>query len=166
MVSMGRKKFTFEQAVWDKIELTGFCWLWRGYVDKHGYGYASWEGKSPRAHRIVFETLVGTIPQGLQLDHLCRIRNCVNPCHLEPVSCKENLSRSHNTQATVNTRKTHCAQGHEYTPENTSQEKSQRACKTCKKIRAKARNSTPEARAKHAAYERARKARLKAEQLG
>lgn len=159
-----RYKYTVQEAVWDKITVTGFCWLWEGYVDAHGYGYAAYQGKNHRAHRHVYELLVGEIPKGLVLDHLCRVRNCVNPDHLEPVTHKENLMRGY-THARANSEKTHCAQGHEYTPENTYREKLQRVCKTCKIIRQRARNDNDESRDKRAAYERARRARKRLEAL-
>lgn len=73
------------------------CWLWRGTITKVGYGTIfEWrEGQKhrPGAHRVVYEALVGPIPEGLDLDHLCRVRNCVNPSHLEPVTRRENLRR-------------------------------------------------------------------------
>lgn len=68
------------------------CWLWR-VPGTAGYGYVSVRGKSHRAHRWVYEQLVGPIEVGLELDHLCRVRHCVNPDHLEPVTKQENLRR-------------------------------------------------------------------------
>lgn len=146
-------KYTLQEAIWDKITVTGFCWLWEGYVSKEGYGYSTFEGKGRIAHRHVYELLVGPIPKGLQLDHLCRVRNCVNPDHLEPVTPRENLMRGF-THARSNSEKTHCAQGHEYNEANTYYDKTQRSCKACKINRQRARNDNDTVRAKRAEYMR------------
>src|ERR1019366_4519713 len=68
------------------------CWLWTGGLNRGGYG----QFMTPPctvAHRVAYELFVGPIPEGLQLDHLCRVRSCVNPQHLEPVSQQENIRR-------------------------------------------------------------------------
>ena len=83
------------------------CWVWNG-SRKQDYGY--YDGKI--AHRLVYKLIVGDIPEGLELDHLCRNRPCVNPGHLEPVTHAENVRRG----AAL---RTHCKQGHEFTAENT-----------------------------------------------
>lgn len=71
------------------------CWLWQGRLSSKGYGYRWFKGKPGRpAHRVVYEILKGPIPKGMALDHLCRIRHCVNPDHLEPVTTMENNRRS------------------------------------------------------------------------
>lgn len=73
------------------------CWLWLSSLSVDGYGYTRLRGqgrKHKRAHRVVYEWFKGPIPEGLQLDHLCRVRSCVNPDHLEPVTHKENMRRS------------------------------------------------------------------------
>jgi len=94
-----------------------------------------WFGKNKVAHRISYELLKGDIPEGLDLDHLCRNRGCVNPDHLEPVTRKENLLRG-NTIPAKHARKTHCPQGHEYTKGNTFISKSgSRHCRKCRAIR-------------------------------
>jgi hypothetical protein len=108
------------------------CWLWNN-PRKDGYGDIHWEGKRPLAHRLVWELLVGPIPNGMQLDHVrergCLHRNCVNPKHLEPVTPLVNTRRS-----TGNNSKTHCPKGHEYTEANTllSTKRLHRECKKCK----------------------------------
>src|SRR2546428_13034443 len=79
------------------------CWLWIGDRDRHGYGRLNWQG--PRAaYRLAFEHFVGDGPSGLELDHRCRVRACVNPAHLEAVTHQGNQSRGH----FANTAKTHC----------------------------------------------------------
>ena len=107
------------------------CWEWTGYVMSNGYGLAkdaAWRART--AHRVVYEALVGPIPDGLELDHLCRNRRCVNPAHLEPVSHQENVRR-----AFVGRRnsRTHCTNGHEYTPGNTylSRVSGYKSCRVC-----------------------------------
>lgn len=71
------------------------CWVWQGRLNKDGYGRVQVKGKTIRAHRYFFEELIGPIPEGLQLDHLCRVRACVNPDHVEPVTNSANQLRSH-----------------------------------------------------------------------
>jgi site-specific DNA-cytosine methylase len=80
---------------WSKVEKTDTCWLWRGALNEHGYGIFGREASKDtvRAHRWAFENVVGQIPDGLDLDHLCRVRHCVRPDHLEPVTNQENTRR-------------------------------------------------------------------------
>jgi hypothetical protein len=85
-----------EERFWAKVEKTDACWLWTGSRNGRGYGLLNVAtGASPvRAHRFSYELLVGTIPAGLQLDHLCGVKACVNPAHLEPVTNEENSRRA------------------------------------------------------------------------
>jgi hypothetical protein len=76
------------------------CWVWNGTLTVKGYGRASRGGRPRAAHRLVYEKHVGPIPEGLQLDHLCGVRECVNPDHLEPVTNAENSRRGRNTRLT------------------------------------------------------------------
>lgn len=117
-------------AFWHKVDRTGECWLWTGRGDAGGYGRVHYDGRDGYAHRLAYELLVGAIPDGLVIDHLCRVRNCVNPAHLEVVTQRENILRSDGAGA-VNARKTHCKRGHEFTPENTIRIAQGRNCRTC-----------------------------------
>lgn len=115
------------------------CWVWGGSHSPSGYGYISsitgLDGvtRNVRAHRFVYELLVGPIPEGLTIDHLCRVRDCVNPAHLEPVTSRENTLRG-NTLPAANAAKTHCPQGHGYTTENTYvTSMGRRMCRSCRR---------------------------------
>ena len=90
------------------------CWSWLGARSQTGYGRFWVDGKTVKAHRWAYEHLVGPIPDGLTIDHLCRVRSCVNPAHLEPVSNRVNVLRG-DAPAARNARKTHCVRGHEFT---------------------------------------------------
>ncbi|MGO3650436.1 HNH endonuclease signature motif containing protein [Agrococcus casei] len=85
------------------------------------------------AHRFAYADSRGAIPEGLEIDHLCRNRSCVNPKHLEAVSKRENLARGYAVPA-INARKTHCKRGHEFTAENTYRWGSSRICRACKRL--------------------------------
>lgn len=126
------------QRLWDKINKTSGCWVWTGAgLTSRGYGLFWKDGKVQSAHRVVYELLVGEIPEGLTLDHLCRNRACVNPQHLEPVTQKVNTLRGESLSAKY-AQRTHCKNGHEYTTENTSLQYGWRRCNECNRINAKA----------------------------
>ena len=109
-----------ERRFWTRVDKNGPlfqgtpCWLWTGTIT-NTYGYLWIIGKrtSVPAHRIAYEILIGPIPSGLQIDHLCRNRICVNPAHLEVVTRRENILRGIGPTA-IHARSTHCPRGHEY----------------------------------------------------
>lgn len=106
------------------VDATG-CWLWRGALNNSGYGSVklSEPRRSEVAHRAVYEALKAPIPQGMQLDHLCRVRHCVNPDHLEPVTRSENILRSKSGV---------CIRGHAFDEANTYWTRDlKRRCRTC-----------------------------------
>jgi hypothetical protein len=114
--------------VMNKVLVGDGCWMWTSTVAGR-YGQIRYKGRQYPAHRFMYEMMIGPIPDGLQLDHLCRNNLCVRPDHLEPVTCRENLRRGENS----NRRKTHCPQGHEYTLENTEMNQHSRRCKECRR---------------------------------
>lgn len=128
------QELTSPKVFWDRVELLpSGCWKWIGYRDRQGYGAGDFGGaKSRRAHRIAYEEVMGPIPNGMHLDHLCRNPWCVNPMHLEPVTPRENVMRGFGLAA-INSRKTHCDRGHKFTTANTYMAlNGQRICRTCK----------------------------------
>jgi hypothetical protein len=118
----------------EKIEKTDTCWLWLGNTakfkeDEKGYGNFWFDSKNHMAHRFSYEIHVGPIPNDKELDHLCRVRNCVNPDHLEPVTHKVNMERGEIATKTI------CKNGHKFTSNNTKiMPDGHRECKTCRKV--------------------------------
>lgn len=116
------------------VEPSG-CWFWTGSRFSNGYGYFQVQSKPRKAalaHRWLYERIVGPIPDGMDLDHLCRVRHCVNPAHLEPVSRSENLRRSPGLMGQAQRKKTHCPRGHPYDETNTYLHLGRRHCRACR----------------------------------
>lgn len=116
---------------WGKVTVTSGCWKWTGSRNPSGYGLLGVVGASGRqttmgAHRVAYELLVGPIPDGLEIDHLCRVRHCVNPAHLEPVTRQENMRRGSKAN------QTHCKRGHALAGANMyKRSNGTRACRAC-----------------------------------
>lgn len=124
-------QMSLEQRFWAKVDKSGDCWLWTAAIcQTGGYGRVKVDGKMLKAHRVAYELTIGPIPDGLTLDHLCRVRRCVNPAHLDPCTMGENTSRG--TTWLVHRSKTHCPHGHPYSGENLRVDKQgYRHCRTC-----------------------------------
>lgn len=129
---------SIEARFWPKVQKTPTCWIWTAGTTKDGYGRIYLGGgrgaKRSVAHRVAYELLVGSVPDGMVLDHLCRVTSCVNPDHLEVVTVRENTRRGTNAWATAHRTGT-CHRGHSlaegnyYVGTNGS-----RTCKECSRI--------------------------------
>ena len=122
------------QRFWDRVMPTlDDCWVWLGAVSHNGYGIFGCKGNR-RAHRHAYSALVGPVPADLDTDHLCRVRPCVNPAHIEPVTTRENTLRG-DTIPAKNAAKTHCPQGHPLVDGNLcAWLLPWRSCLTCKHV--------------------------------
>lgn len=120
----------------DKINVQpNDCWLWTSDKMYKGYGRFSYQGKAWFAHRWALKFIGGQeLNPALVIDHVCGVRHCVNPDHLEQVTNKENTARSSLTPATINRLKTACLRGHTFNKENTILTKAGRGCRTCQKV--------------------------------
>ena len=127
------RKYTDDERVvafWEKVEFTETCWLWKANQNSGGYGMFWSGGSSTVAHRYAYEFCVGPIPDGLQIDHLCRVRNCIRPDHLEIVTQQENVRRGEDGKR--NREKTYCPQRHPYDEQNTYRSPNgDRLCRKC-----------------------------------
>ena len=121
----------FEEK-YQPIPWTG-CWLWTASTHRDGYGeMRNRKGEKDKAHRISYEMYKGKIPDELCVDHICRVRACVNPDHLRLLTPTQNTMAGFGYMANF-ARRTHCNYGHEFTPENTiTQNGARRRCRTCK----------------------------------
>ena len=129
---------------WAKVDKTEDCWNWTASTHRDGYGRLAKPGHNAGmvfTHRYAYELLVGPIPEGLELDHLCRNRACVNPDHMEPVTHAVNVLRGISPQA-ENARKTACHQGHPFSGTNLYvYPGGGRHCRACRKARDRARRA-------------------------
>lgn len=123
---------TVEERFWVKVERTPGCSLWLGGCIPEGYG-RFWDGERRiGAHVWAYERYVGPVPAGMVLDHLCRVRRCIEVKHLQPVTNKENVLRGVSPWA-MNARKTHCPQGHLFDEQNTYHYDGERHCRACRR---------------------------------
>lgn len=119
------------------------CWVWQKRISENGYGQVSINHKSLLAHRVAYQAFVAPLIDGLQIDHLCKNRACVNPEHLEQVTPRENIHRSDAVYKRLRTKR-YCPQGHEYSKENTYYRQTKegginRSCMTCARENSKRR---------------------------
>lgn len=120
-----------------KIDYVDGHWIWTAAKDKDGYGRFKWGGKTRRSHQFSYLYYVGEIAEGLQIDHLCRVRACARPDHLEAVTSRTNTLRG-KTPAAKNFFATHCVKGHEFSEENTGiRTNGNRYCKFCSRLSAR-----------------------------
>lgn len=133
----GRPAEAPEPRFWAKVTKTETCWLWTGSSTKAGYGQFTVNRKTIMAHRYSYELVNGPIPEGLHMDHLCKVTSCVNPAHLEAVTPYVNLMRADNPSA-INKRRTKCKNGHPLSGDNLAIRKNgNRKCIACEKARNK-----------------------------
>ncbi len=148
---------------WAKVQKTETCWLWTG-AKSRGYGYFNIGDHQDLAHRVAYRWLVGPIAAGTEIDHLCRVKNCVRPDHLEAVTHKLNLRRSDEVTGKRSAR-THCPQGHPYDEANTHRSADgRRHCLICRRAN-QTRTRAAKPKKPHARGERMGSARLMWEQV-
>ncbi len=129
---------SFLRRAFARIQITDSCWLFTGCKDQRGYGMIYFGDRQMRAHRAVWQAINGPVRPGLCLDHLCRVRNCINPAHLEPVTNRENILRGEGLAA-KQARQTHCKRGHELSGANLYLWRGKfRQCRTCNQARVSA----------------------------
>lgn len=127
--------FTLPAPMRGRVEMTGAgCWLWTGALTSKGYGSVSIDGVVTSTHRAAWVANHGPVPDGLQLDHLCEIKACCNPAHLEPVTAAENMRRMRGEIGV-----TRCRRGHPLTGQNLYlHPRGQRVCRTCRAAHSRA----------------------------
>lgn len=122
------------ETFWTRVEKTNSCWFWKGAKTSAGYGHLVLDGTHEYAHRLTYRLENGPITEGLHIDHLCRVRHCVNPAHLEAVSHAENVRRG---LAPFGVLRSECKRGHDISdPENVRElTNGTRQCLICHRIR-------------------------------
>jgi hypothetical protein len=128
-------KLALPERILAKIEQDGDCWIWQSSIDTRGYGRLWWNGRCARAHRVVYELMVGSIPIDREIDHLRNRPLCVNPTHLKIATGRENVLRSETNPCAINSRKTYCDHGHPLSGGNLSLYKGRRVCRACARRR-------------------------------
>lgn len=114
------------------------CWIWQSTINNQGYGVIAFEGKARKAHRFAHEVFIGPIPEGFDVDHLCRVRSCANPEHLEAVTHRENVLRGVG-RAAQGARQETCVKGHPFDSTTVRPNgRGQRVCRTCNNERNRA----------------------------
>ena len=133
---MPLKPMDFWPRFWSKVDKNGpnGCWIWTDALSKSGYAYIRSGSRTfPVCHRLSYEKMVGPIPSGMVLDHLCNNKACVNPSHLQPTTPKENVLRA-NSWSGRNHAKQFCPRGHPLSGDNLSLgqlRRGRRVCRTC-----------------------------------
>lgn len=129
---------TLPQRIWRNITVDeSGCWVWEAHLQSAGYAQVMIDGQRFLLHRLTYTMFVGPIPDGLQIDHLCRVRRCVNPEHLDPVTPTENTMRGESPHA-KNAAKKSCLRGHPLTGENLYlTPNGARRCRTCRRLHKK-----------------------------
>jgi hypothetical protein len=125
-----RQPRPLEDRLWPRVTPAGFCWEWEGAHAASGYGVINLGPRLDRTHRVVYEMLVGPIPEGLHMDHLCRNRGCCNPDHLDPVTPRENMIRGM-APSHITARTGVCRRGHTMADAYTRPDTGARTCRTC-----------------------------------
>ena len=138
--------YFYPDRFWAKADRSGgdnSCWPWQAFRNEDGYGtFTRHHARPMKAHRLAYEIAVGPIPDGLQIDHLCRNKACINPAHLEPVTQVENMRRR---------RWSHCKWGHPFDEVNTyTSPAGGRGCRICRHERAEQSNARRRARGRAA----------------
>lgn len=130
---------------WSKVSVIDECWMWLGARNSRGYGHFFVRGSKPRknvlAHRWAYIMAGGVIPPGMQIDHLCRVRACVNPAHMEVVTPRQNTLRGIGPTA-ENARLSRCRRGHALSGDNVKVGRGRRACRTCDRLTAALRRAS------------------------
>jgi hypothetical protein len=115
------------ERITERIDDSGECWLWQGHTSADGYAFFSVNGRNTAVHRVSYEAFVAPMPDGLEIDHLCRVRSCVNPSHLEAVTHRVNMQRRVYTPEL----RAQCRNGHLYDEQNTLTNSGRRRCRAC-----------------------------------